>query len=36
MDTAYPDEIDGIIGTVPPRLMREIIRRVADQGSDRK
>jgi len=31
LDTVYADEIDGIIGTVPSRLMMEIRRRLADQ-----
>jgi len=29
LDTAYADDIDGVIGTVPPRLMAEIRRRLA-------
>jgi mRNA-degrading endonuclease toxin of MazEF toxin-antitoxin module len=28
LDTAYPDEIDEIIGTVPPRLLIDIRRRL--------
>jgi hypothetical protein len=30
--TAYADEVDGIIGNVPPRLMSEILKRLSDEG----
>lgn len=30
--TAYGDEVDEIIGKVPPRLMREILKRLSDEG----
>jgi mRNA-degrading endonuclease toxin of MazEF toxin-antitoxin module len=36
LDTVYPDEVDGVIGTTPPKTLAEIQRRLADLERETK